>query len=170
MLKGLRNPISRWGALGILVALPLAGCGGNGEEDPSAQQGQTASQPLSEEAQALVNQGNSAQREGRYSEALALFGQALDIHPDHAVPQFGSLLAATALGDTALVQSLREQLAISGPELLDMLGSGSAMGGMDPGAPGAAHMPSGGMPPGHPTFDVEELPDDTVTLRSGNRP
>ena len=38
------------------------------------------------------------------------------------MPQFGTLMAAMAVGDTALVRDMRERLAVSGPELLDMLG------------------------------------------------
>ena len=154
--------------LGVLVAPILGGCGENGEADVPAQEGQEASQLLSEQAQLLVDQGNLAQREERYSDALDLFGQALDMHPDHPVPQFGSLLAATALGDTALAQSLREKLAVTGPELLGMLGPGGGMGGSAPDVPGVGHIPQEGvLPQGHPTLPDE--PRDTLRPETGRR-
>ncbi len=164
MLKELGFSASGWVLIGTLVALPMLGCGGNGEEGLPATDGQTASQPLSDQAQLLVNQGNAAQREGRYTDALDSFGQALDIHPDHPVPQFGSLLAAMALGDTALTRSLREKLEVSGPDLLGMLGPGGGMGAT---APGASHMPEGVLPEGHPT--LEEVPMDTLRQEVGKR-
>jgi len=126
-----------------------------------------ASQPLSDQAQLLVNQGNTAQRDGRYTEALEFFTQALEIHPNHPVPQFGSLMAAMALGDTALARSLREKLEVTGPDLLAMLGPGGGMGGTDPNAPGASHLPDGALPPGHPT--LEAAPVDTLSPETGRR-
>jgi tetratricopeptide (TPR) repeat protein len=132
--------------LGMLASLPLAGCGGENGESPPAQEGSGTSQALSDQAQLLVTQGNAAQREGRYADALEHFRQALEMHPNHPVPQFGTLLAAEALGDTNLVQSLREKLAVSGPELLQMLGPEGTMGGM--GTPSAEHQPAGSLPSG----------------------
>ncbi|MFH1765997.1 MAG: tetratricopeptide repeat protein [Gemmatimonadota bacterium] len=157
----------RWVALGTVAALPLLGCGGSGEETLPAQEGQEVSQPLSDQAQLLVNQGNTAQREGRYAEALDFFGQALDIHPNHPVPQFGSLMAAMAVGDTALARSLREKLEVTGPDLLAMLGPEGGMGDTAPATPGASHLPEGAMPPDHPT--VENVPPDTVRPEAGRR-
>jgi len=154
-LKGFGISTKKWVVFGVFAALPLVGCGGSGEEAPPAQEGPAASQPLSDQAQLLVDQGNSAHREGRYTEALDFFSQAMDMHPNHPVPQFGSLLAATALGDTTLAQVLREKLAVTGPELLGMLGPGESMGGMAPTAPGASHLPEGALPPGHPTSEGE---------------
>ena len=153
MLKGhqsLARVVTAWVVLGVL---PLMGCGG--EEAPPAEGVQAVSNPLSPDAQLLVEQGNTAQRDGRYADALDLFSQALEIHPDHPVPQFGSLMAAMAVGDTAMVRDMREKLATTGPELLDMLGPGGAMGAP---MPGGGHMPSGTLPEGHP---------DTVTRPGG---
>jgi hypothetical protein len=155
-----------WFFLGALtITVPtVAACGGEADGPPADTESPSSpgSQPLTEEAQALVNQGNMALRDDRYQEALTHFRQAMELHPDHPVPQFGSLMAAMALGDSALTESLREKLSVTGPELLDMLGPEGTMGG---GMPGAGHMPSGemppaGMPPGHPQIQVE--PDDTV--------
>ena len=145
-------------ALLVLGLIPLVGCSGNADEDLPAGGAPTVSNPLTEDAQLLVNQGNAAQREGRYAEALSAFSQALEIHPDHAVPQFGTLMAAMAVGDTALVRDMRERLAVSGPELLDMLGPGGAMGAP---MPGSGHMPPGALPEGHP--DTVSYPDPVVS-------
>jgi len=167
VVKELGFSTSRWVFIGMLATLPLLGCGGNSGDNSQPQDGPTASQPLSEPAQLLVNQGNMAQREGRYREALGYFGQALEIHPNHPVPQFGSLMAAMAVGDTALAQTLREKLEVTGPDLLAMLGPSGTMGGMPPGTPEGGHVPEGAMPPGHPT--VEEVPNDTLSLDAGRR-
>ena len=164
MLKGFERSANRWAWLLVLGTLPLMACGEEPQESSPDQAGPVVSQPLIDQAQDLVNQANTAQREGRYAEALDLFKQVLEIHPNHPVPQFGGLMAATAVGDTALAQSLREKLTTTGPELLEMLGPGGTMGGMAPGAPGAGHMPSGGMPLGHPTVDP---PVDTPQPKPG---
>jgi hypothetical protein len=157
-------PTRRWVFFGILAALSFAGCGGTSEEGIPSQGTSPASEPLSEQAQFLVSEGNAAQRAGRYEEALDFFGQALEMHPNHPVPQFGSLMAAMAVGDTALARSLREKLAVTGPDLLEMLGPG---GGMAPTDPGASHLPGGGMPPGHPA--VEAPPTDTLVPNPARR-
>lgn len=148
---------SRWLKMGTLatVLLTLSACGG---DSAPAEGGQAGAQLLSDEAQALVAQGNEAQRSGRYEEALEDFSKALELHPNHPVPQFGTLMAAAAVGDTALARSMREKLEETGPELLEMLGPAGAMG---QGGAGGVHAPAGGMPPGHPT--VEAAPDDTVS-------
>ncbi|MCJ7628223.1 MAG: hypothetical protein MUO50_07520 [Longimicrobiales bacterium] len=166
-MKGFGLSARRWLALGMVAALPLLGCGGSGEESLPAQDGPVASQPLSEQAQLLVSQGNAAQREGRYAEALGFFGQALDLHPNHPVPQFGSLMAAMAVGDTALARSLREKLEVTGPDLLAMLGPEGGMGGMGPATPGAGHLPQGQMPPDHPT--LQTVPPDTIRKDAARR-
>jgi hypothetical protein len=72
----------------------------------------------------------------------------MEIHPNHPVPQFGRLLAAEALGDTALSRTLREALATTGPELLNMLGPEGGMGS------GAGHLPPAELPEGHPPLDT----------------
>jgi hypothetical protein len=155
-----------WIVLGILTIMvsTVAACGDGDDGPPEDNESPSApgAQPLTDEAQALVNQGNMALRDDRYQEALTHFQQAMELHPDHPVPQFGGLMAAMALGDSTLTASLREKLTVTGPELLDMLGPEGTMGG---GMPGAGHMPTGdmpptGMPPGHPQIQVE--PDDTV--------
>ena len=165
MLKGFRLSLSRLVPFVTFATLLVSGCGGSSEDAPPDQEGPTASQPLSDQAQLLVDQGNASQREGRYTDALDSFSQALDIHPDHPVPQFGSLLAAMALGDTALTQSLREKLEVSGPELLEMLGPGTGMGAT---APGASHLPEEVLPEGHPTLEEEEQVD-TLRPETGRR-
>ena len=147
MSKGFGSLARKAIVLAVLGVLPLAGCGGNADEAPPAGEAQAVSNPLTPDAQLLVDQGNAAQREGRYADALDLFNQALVIHPDHPVPQFGTLMAAMATGDAALVQDMREKLAVTGPELLEMLGPGGAMGAP---MPGAGHMPPGVLPEGHP--------------------
>jgi hypothetical protein len=133
---------------------------------------------MSPEVQNLVNQGNEAQRAGEYEAALGFYRQAMEIAADHPVPQFGALMAAMALGEDALADSLAERLAVSAPDLLAMLNPDGSMGGM-PQNPHAGGMPgmtpppgtSGevqGLPPGHPTL-YEVTPDsarpDTVVNR-----
>ena len=168
MLKGFEVSAKVCLMFGVFSVLPLAGCGGTSEEAPPGQEVQVVSQPLSEGAQILVDQGNTAQREGRYTEALDFFGQALEMHPNHPVPQFGSLLAATAVGDTTLAKALREKLAVTGPELLGMLGPEGGMGGMTPAPPGAAHMPPGTLPLDQPS--IEAVPPDTLrSIEFGKR-
>jgi tetratricopeptide (TPR) repeat protein len=159
-LNEIQNVARRLFILPAMMMLPLAlsACGGGSGDSAPAQDGQAGAQPLSDEAQALVAQGNEAQRNGQYQEALDYFSEALEIHPDHAVPQFGSLMAATAVGDTALARTLREKLAVTGPELLEMLGPGGGMGG----AAGGVHSPDSGMPPGHPEVEIDPESGDTV--------
>ncbi len=161
-MKGFGSQVGRWVLVGALTGLPLLACNGQSGDVEGTPEVQAPSQPLSAEAQALVTEGNAAQRDGRYSEALDLFGQAMEVHPNHPVPQFGSLLAAMALGDTALAGSLREKLAVTGPELLAMVSSGGGMGSM---TPGAEHIPPGTMPPGHPVLEGQTR--DTLPTRPG---
>jgi tetratricopeptide (TPR) repeat protein len=126
---------------------------------------------MTEVVQDLVNRGNDAQREARYGDALALYQEAIDSDPEHPVPQFGALMAALALGESELAESLREKLEVSAPELLAMLNPGGGMGDQagDPHA-GVAGMPpdlseaeaagEGGLPPGHPV--LMEAVTDTI--------
>lgn len=160
MFRNFGSTISVGIIFGALALVALGGCRGGTGDAPAGQENQSLSTPLSDEAQALVNEANTALREERHADALALFGEAMGIHPDHPVPQFGSLMAATALGDTALVRSLREKLAVTGPELLQMFGPDAAMGGSD--MPGAGHMPgAGALPEGHPSLEGA-VPDTTL--------
>ena len=168
VITRVRPSARRWTALFALSAFSLLGCAGEEGGDPPAQEGQGGSQPLSAEAQSLVDQGNTAQRSGRHAEALELFGQALEIHPDHPVPQFGTLMAATSLGDTALARTMREKLAVSDPRLLAMFGEGGAMGGAPHSPSGGETPPQGGLPPGHPMIDVPPA-DDTLPPPPGAR-
>lgn len=145
-----------------LTGLAFGGCGGESEAGGSNSEGSGSPvAALTAEVQAWVDQGNTAQREGRYQDALAHFRRAIDGQPGHAVPQFGALMAAMALGETALVDSLRAELEVTGPELLSMLSPGGAMGGeiVNP------HSGPQRLPPGHP--DLREAgaaapPLDTV--------
>jgi tetratricopeptide (TPR) repeat protein len=140
----------RWALLLLISAAPMMACGSEGGDGPPAAEESVGSQPLSEQAQLLINQGNAAQRDGRYADALEAFSQALELYPDHSVPQFGCLMAAEALGDTALAQSLRKKLETTGPELLQMLGPGENMGGVSPSTQGGVHAPAGTLPAGYP--------------------
>lgn len=150
--RGLLRPrLTKWAhvpartGVGLLAAvgigLLLGACGSN-DGKGEAQRGEAAlspgAQPLPEGVQALVNQGNEAHRGGRYPEALAFYREAMAGAPGHPVPQFGALMAALALGDSALADSLQVQLKTTAPELLDMLHPGGSMG------------PRTSLPPGHP--------------------
>lgn len=142
----------------LLGGLFLAACGerrGNQEEGGGASPGESpAAQALSAEAQDFLDRGNVAQREGRYADALALYRQAMELESEHPVPQFGAYMAAMAMGDSALADSLRAKLEVSSPDLLDMLhpggGMGGGMGGMTPGMPPGADPHRSVLPPGHP--------------------
>lgn len=134
-------------AAGLLTALGfsllLAACGGKDKEGNSmgGEALSPGAQPLAEDVQALVNQGNEAHRGGRYADALGFYRQAMEGAPGHPVPQFGALMAALALGDSVLADSLRAQLRGTAPELLDMLHPDGSMG------------PRTSLPPGHPPVE-----------------
>jgi hypothetical protein len=151
---------------GVVLAfgtLALTGCGGSGggaDEASGPENLSPAAQPMSAEVQSLVDQGNTAQREGRYTDALELYQEAMELDPQHPIPQFGALMAATTLGDSALIASLSASLEASAPELLGMLAPGGGMGG-GMGMPPVADSLTGGLPPGHPTLpeaSVDTLP------------
>ncbi|MFC1791220.1 hypothetical protein ACFL0I_01985, partial [Gemmatimonadota bacterium] len=167
-------------ALAALAALAWSGCGGTGGEAEGAPEDlPSAAVPMTASAQELVAQGNDAQREGRYTDALGFYQEAMAVEPGHPVPQFGALMAALALGETALADSLRESLALSSPDLLAMLdpdgGMGGGMGGDPhggmggmPGAPPLLDSALGALPAGHPTFDAP-APDTVGLDTSGGR-
>ncbi len=165
----------------LLSALFLIGCGGGGEGNTGETPGE-GPVPLTPRVQELVNQGNAAHRAADYQAALGYFTDALAEQPDHPVPQFGAVMAAMAVGDQAMVDSLSAKIQETSPELLGMLNAQGRMGaGMPGGAPhagmgggaGNPHagvaMPGGapvppsesgmkameGLPEGHPTlYDV----------------
>lgn len=147
----------------LLSALVGIGCGNGRERSDGAPEGGGSSVgALRAEVQDLVDQGNVALRDGRHADGLSLFRQAMEGQPGHAVPQFGALMAAMALEETALVDSLRKELEVTGPDLLSMLEPGRAMGG---GATPNPHAAPPGLPPGHP--DISDTgaappPPDTV--------
>jgi len=134
---------------------------------------------MSAEVQDLVNQGNEAQRAGEYQVALGFYRQGMELAPDHPVPQFGALMAAMALGETALADTLSRKLETTSPELLAMLNPDGSMGGGMPPNPHGAGMPgmnpppetSGqveGLPPGHPAL-YEVVSDSTPPDTTGTR-
>ena len=165
-------------AIGFLA---LSGCGGgaggsgeNGQEGMSA-----AAQPMSTEVQGLVNQGNEAQRAREYEAALDFYRQAMELDADHPVPQFGALMAAMALGNQPLADSLIQKLQVTSPDLLAMLNPDGSMGGGMPANPHAGGMPGAtppqgapgqaeGLPAGHPTL-YEVTPDTVRPDTSGSR-
>jgi len=126
-----------------------------------------AAQPMSAEVQELVNLGNEAQRANNFEEALSLYQQAMEIDPEHPVPQFGALMVAKATGDEELAESLSQRLQETSPELLAMLNPSGVMGGGMTGNPHAEGGMPGGMPPvpqiegGTP---IEGLPSGHPTL------
>jgi len=150
--------------------LAMIGCAGESQDGPdSANQGEVpaAAQPMSGEVQDLVNRGNEAQRSGDYQGAMELYQEAMAMAPDHPVPQFGGLMAAMAMGDQALTDSLSAILQETSPELLAMLNPDGSMGGGMPANPHAGGMPGSappmeGLPEGHPSLNEAE-PGDTAT-------
>ena len=162
--------------------LAVAGCrSGADGNDGAAMTG--AAQPMSPEVQGFVNQGNDAQRSGDYEAALGFYRQAMELASDHPVPQFGALMAALAMGNQALADSLTEKLKVTSPDLLAMLNPDGSMGGGMPANPHAGVMPGGtpqmpppqgtsgqveGLPAGHPTlYEVtpDTVPPDTAAGR-----
>lgn len=180
MLKEIVTMVGRGIGVLSLSALFLTGCGG--QDSAPAQDLPPAAQPMTEAVQSLVDQGNAAQREGRYDEALAIYQEAMELAPDHPVPQFGGLMAATAAGDVNLADSLRALLEASAPDLVAMLGAGNAMGGgqtmpanphggsegVIPPVPTPTGSTDGALPPGHPTL-IELLPDTAQPDTAGSR-
>jgi hypothetical protein len=156
----------------------LSGCQGEADENGEAAM-PAAAQPMSAEVQELVNQGNEAQRAGNYSTALGLYREAMELAADHPVPQFGALMAAMALGEQALADSLTRKLEATSPELLAMLSPDGSMGGGMPANPHAGGMPGmappegatdrvEGLPAGHPVlYEVtpDTVPPDTSGIR-----
>jgi hypothetical protein len=140
-------------AMGLFA---VAGCRGRADESGEADM-PAAAQPMSAEVQELVNQGNEAQRAGNYASALGLYREAMELAADHPVPQFGALMAAMALGEQALADSLTRKLEATSPELLAMLSPDGSMGGGMPANPHAGGMP-GMAPPESATDQVEGLP------------
>lgn len=172
----------------LLVGLPvLGGCASEGEEEdgpPGSADAPPAARAMTQEVQEMVEEGNQAQRDGRYQEALDFYTRGMDADPDHPIPQFGALMASLALGDSALADSLRQGLEVSAPELVRTLGPGGSMGGMmnphgageaggDPHAglggmmpgmmPPAGDSGAGGLPPGHPML-FERVPDTAADV------
>ena len=64
--------------MAVASTLFFMACGQGGENSQAVPEAGGGSQPLSEEAQLLVNQGNDAQRGGQYREALGYFRQPND--------------------------------------------------------------------------------------------
>jgi len=168
--------------LAVLIMAPTALLGCSGEEQAgadAAREGMSAAaQPMGSEAQELVNRGNEALRAANYQGAMELFQEAMGLIPGHPVPQFGALMAAMALGDESMTDSLSAILQETSPALLAMLRPDGSMGGGMPANPHAQGMPGGmpggtpsdseggmtpmeGLPQGHPTlYEVE--PGDTT--------
>ena len=143
-------------ALGVLA---WTGCGGDDGGPAGGMPAETpaAAQPMAEEVQDFVDQGNEAQRPGDFEEALSFYRQAMELDSEHPVPQFGALMAAMAIGDESLADSLTEKLKATSPDLLAMLQPAGGMGGGAPGDPHAGGvMPS--MPPPATSGEVEGLP------------
>ncbi|MFO8173514.1 MAG: hypothetical protein R6T96_04470 [Longimicrobiales bacterium] len=169
------NIISDGPRLAVLALAFLAwvGCGGEDQGGSAGgAQGEmpAAAQPMSQEVQELINLGNEAQRAGRYDEAMTLYREGMALAPDHPVPQFGALMAAMALGDEALTDSLSAILAETSPDLLEMLNPDGSMGGGMPANPHVEGMPGGmtgdtpAMPPGSGMTPMEGLPEGHPTL------
>jgi hypothetical protein len=114
---------------------------------------------MSEEVQGFVNQGNEAQRVGDFEEALEAYRAAMELDPEHPVPQFGALMVAMATGDEALRDSLSQRLQETAPELLSMLNPDGSMGSEMPANPHGGGMP-GGMPGGTPEAPEGMTPMD----------
>ena len=71
----------------------------------------TDSGPLTPAAQALLDSANTAYRAGRYESALAHYRAATRAAPGSAAPYFGVSMTATKLGNAALADSARAEIA-----------------------------------------------------------
>ena len=160
----------------MLGVLGLTGCGGSQDSAPSAENQEAippAAAVMSAEVQAFVDQGNEAQREGNFEAAMSAYRAAMELDPQHPVPQFGALMVAMATGDEALTDSLSQLLQASSPELMAMLNPDGSMGAGMPANPHGSGMPGGmppvpegmtpmgGLPQGHPDL-YEVTPTDTI--------
>jgi hypothetical protein len=152
------------------------GCGGSDEASATGDQGpmSAAARPMSEEVQALVNEGNEAQRAAEFDQALTAYRAAMELDSEHPVPQFGALMVAMATGNEALSDSLTQLLQTSAPELVSMLTpDGSMGGGMPGGMPGGAPplpegmTPIGDLPQGHPSLNEVGPADSTQPDTTG---
>ena len=111
------------GACLLALGMALGGCASEespGDAPPDASE--SAATPIPAAVQAMVDSGNLAYRGGDFEAALSHFRGAMEGAPDHPVPLFGVYLASTALGDSALADSVATVLRDEAPWLLGMMG------------------------------------------------
>ena len=114
-----------------LGALPLVGCGGDADDGPPAEGDQAVSNPLS---RASSTPGGPGERcpDGRAGTPTpwSLSAKPWRSTPTTLYPSSGPSWQPWPWGTLPWPRTMREKLAVTGPELLEMLGPGGAMGGM----------------------------------------
>ncbi|MFG1690623.1 hypothetical protein ACGF5M_00465 [Gemmatimonadota bacterium] len=130
------------GACLLTLGLLLGGCASqeNGGGAPPDTPSESAARPIPAAVQVMVDSGNLAFRGGDFESALSRFRDAVEGAPDHPVPLFGVYLASTALGDSALADSVATVLRDEAPWLLGMMGHPEGEAPADPHA-GMVMMP-----------------------------
>jgi hypothetical protein len=137
----------------LVLALTVAACGG--EETARTTIGQDAERSggLRAELQAPIDSGNVAFRARDYDAALRHYREATVRAPEEPTGWFGVVMAADALGDSALADSARARIVQIAPELnpTSHTPDGHPDTALEGGAPG--------MPAGHPTTNGDARPD-----------
>lgn len=132
---------------GALALAAVAACKNDeGERVPlGAEQPEgTSSSTLTPEARAALADGNDAYRAQRYPDALTAYRRAAAQSPDDVAPLWGIQMAARALGDSALVDSVTARMRELAP-------ASAPVAGQDPHA-GAVGAPA--LPPDHPPVNA----------------
>jgi tetratricopeptide (TPR) repeat protein len=143
--------VMRWSAVVMVAVVALVACNDRGETDRV---------PLDRDAMAeartgwspefgeLIDNGNTAYRQGRYDDAAEAYRRATDLNPDVAAGWFGLHMAEMARGN----EEAADEALMRAEALTPGLGGGHpTMPEGDSPHGGMMMPPHGEMPPGHPT-------------------
>ena len=108
----------------LTLGMVLGGCPSeeNEAEATTDTSAVSAAAPMPAAVQAQVDSGNLAYRADDFESALTHFRSALGDAPDRPAPLYGVYLAATALGDSVLADSVATVLRDEAPWLLESMG------------------------------------------------